>query len=136
MPKKNNEVLDLVEKAANQEAEIELLDTDSLETMTLAECQAAKQALEKRRTMVMLQLDGRRLDQTIKIMDAMDSALDNMIGSYDDEGHYQTPTAMDFKFYSDAYKNLVTAFEKVARLDSIDTSGTVGEINLKIEFKA
>lgn len=134
---KELELAELIQESGNIESEeIELVPVEQVEIMSMSQLQEEKQKLAARRNQVMLKLDGRRLDQSIKIMDAMDVALDKMINqvSYDEEGNVVELSAMDFKFYSDAYKNLSNSLQTVSRLDSVDTGGKAGRVSLKIEF--
>lgn len=140
-PKKNQpkelELASMIQESANLEnQEVEILPVEQVEVMSMSQLQEEKQKLAARRNQVMLKLDGRRLDQSIKIMDAMDVALANMINNFtfDEEGNPVQMTAMDFKFYSDAYKNLVNSLNTVSRLDSVDSGGKAGRVSLKIEF--
>lgn len=134
---KELELAKMIQESAELESqEVEILPVEEVEIMSLSKLQEEKQKLEARRNQVMLRLDDRRLDQSIKIMDAMDVALDKMISqtTYDEEGNAVELSAMDFKFYSDAYKNLSNSLPTVSRLDSVDSGGRAGRVSLKIEF--
>lgn len=140
-PKKNQpkelELAEMIQESAEFESEeVELVPVEQVEVMSMTQLQEEKQKLAVRRNEVMLKLDGRRLDQSIKLMDAMDVALDKMINqcAYDEDGNPVELSAMDFKFYSDAYKNLSNSLQIVSRLDSVDTGGKAGRINIKIEY--
>lgn len=138
--KKNDiEIATLVQKAGKlSEQEVEIIPVEQAEVMSMTQVVEEKQALAARRQEVMLKLDGRRLDQAEKVMNAMDTALDKMINQtvYDPKiGEYVDMSAMDFKFYSDAYKNLTTMLKELSRLDSVDSGGKAGRISLKIEFE-
>lgn len=140
-PKKNQpkelELAEMIQESAELESEeVELVPVEQVEVMSMTQLQEEKQKLAARRNEVMLKLDGRRLDQSIKVMDAMDVALDKMISqtTYDEDGNPVELGAMDFKFYSDAYKNLSNSLQTVSRLDSVDTGGKAGRINIKIEY--
>lgn len=135
---KELELAEVIQENANLEnKEIELIPTEQVEIMSMSQLQEEKQKLAARRNQVMIKLDGKRLDQSIKIMDAMDVALDKMINqcSYDEDGNVVELSAMDFKFYSEAYKNLSNSLSTVSRLDSIDSGGKAGRVSLKIEFE-
>lgn len=138
--KKNEiEIANLVQEAGKlSEQEVEIIPVEQAEVMSMTKVVEEKQALAARRQEVMLKLDGRRLEQAQKVMDAMDTALDKMINQtvYDPKiGEYVDMPAMDFKFYSDAYKNLTTMLKEVSRLDSVDSGGKAGRISLKIEYE-
>lgn len=142
-PKKDNpqnELLQMVQEnvdQAKEEQELELVEIEKVEAMTMTEAFTKKQELAARRQEVMLQLDQRRLQQAVKIMDAMDIALDKMINQYTfgENGDPVDMSAMDFKFYTDAYKNLAGILDKVARLDSVDMGNKSTRISLKIEYE-
>lgn len=134
---KELELAEMIQESGNLESEeVELVPVEQVEIMSMSQLQEEKKKLAARRNEVMLKLDGRRLDQSIKIMDAMDIALANMINNFtfDKDGNPIQMTAMDFKFYSDAYKNLANSLSTVSRLDSVDTGGKAGRVSLKIEF--
>lgn len=136
-PKKETELSELVQEAGKIQLEnIELVSVEKVEIMSISQLQEEKQKLAARRNQVMLKLDGRRLDQSIKLMDAMDVALDKMTNavSLTEDGEIVEMSAMDFKFYSDAYKNLSASLNTISRLDSVDTGGKAGRVSLKIEF--
>lgn len=136
-PKKETELSELVQEAGKIQSEnIELVSVEKVEIMSISQLQEEKQKLAARRNQVMLKLDGRRLDQSIKLMDAMDVALDKMTNavSLTEDGEIVEMSAMDFKFYSDAYKNLSASLNTISRLDSVDTGGKAGRVSLKIEF--
>lgn len=137
--KKNEiEIANLVQESGKlYEQEVEIIPVEQAEVMSMTQVVEEKQALAARRQEVMLKLDGRRLDQAEKVMNAMETALDKMINQtvYDPKiGEYVDMSAMDFKFYSDAYKNLTTMLKELSRLDSVDSGGKAGRISLKIEF--
>lgn len=134
---KDLELAEIIQESVeNKNEEVELVSVEQVEMMSMSQLQEEKQKLAARRNEVMLKLDGRRLDQSVKIMDAMDVALSKMINdfTFDEEGNPVQMSAMDFKFYSDAYKNLSNSLSTVSRLDSVDTGGKAGRVSLKIEF--
>lgn len=138
--KKENEIVQLVQDnydQAKKEQEVELVSIENVEAMSMSEVLSAKQELAARRQAVMLKLDGRRLKQATQVMDVMDVVLGRMKEQYsfDEEGEMTGMSAMDFKLYSDAYKNLAGTLDKVARLDSVDTGGKSTRISLKIEYE-
>lgn len=141
MPRKKKvdiELANLVQQAGKlSEEEVEIVPVEQAEIMSMSQVVEEKQRLAARRQEVMLKLDGRRLKQAEKVMDAMDMALDKMINqsTYDAAtGEYIDMSAMDFKFYSEAYKNLTTTLKEVSRLDSVDSGGKAGRISLEIKF--
>lgn len=114
---------------------IELVDDDEIEVLSLSEYQRAKDRLAEQRKQIMLQLDGQRLRQTIKIMNSMDVILDRILEpSYIDAetGEVTRITEQGLKFLAEAYDRLSTAFTKVSRLDSVDMNGTSARINIEV----
>lgn len=138
--KKNEiEIANLVQEAGKlSEQEVEIIPVEQAEVMSMTKVVEEKQALAARRQEVMLKLDGRRLEQAQKVMDAMGVALEKMINQtvYDPKiGEYVDMPSMDYKFYSDSYLNLTKALKEISRLDSVDSGGKAGRISLKIEFE-
>lgn len=125
----------IAESAEIDNQDVEIVPVEQVEIMSMAQLEDEKQKLAARRQAVMLRLDGRRLEQSVKIMDAMDVALSNMINNFtfDEEGNSKALSAMDFKFYSDAYKNLSQTLNTVSRLDSVDSGGRAGRVELRLE---
>lgn len=128
MPKKK---LDLAEQvnlaiANNDMKEIEIIDKPDFEILTLNEYQAEKQLLAERRKAVVLRLDGRKLAQANKIMDAMDNALNKLTDP--------TTTAMDMNFLANAYDKLNKTLNTTIRLDTVDGSGKAARLALEVKF--
>lgn len=133
--KKETELMAMINEAAKEEEEIELVNAEIVDIMTIDQIQDERKKLEKRRSEVLLKLDKKRLVQAEKIVQAMDLALDKMIGYYDSDGNLVDVSAMDFKFLTDGYKNLINAYNLVTRLDSVSTTGKTGRISLEVEFE-
>lgn len=106
---------------------VELVTTEEVEELTLAQYQQAKQALETRRKNLALRLDGRKLQQAVLVMDSMDIILERMIS----EGN----TSMDFKNLSEAYERMSKSLNTISRLDSIDGMGHSARLSLEIKFE-
>lgn len=108
------------------QAPVELVSTGEIEELTLAQYQQAKQALETRRKNLALRLDGRKLEQAVRVMDSMDIILERMIS----EGN----TSLDFKNLSEAYERMSKSLNTISRLDSIDGAGHSVRLSLAIEY--
>lgn len=136
-PKKNKdlELATIIQENTDiSNQEVEILPVEEVEIMSMSQLQKEKQELAQRRSQVLLKLDKRRIKQAEKIMDAMDLALDRMIGCYDEDGQIIEVSPMDFKFLTEGYKNLMNSYNMVTRLDSVDSGGKSGRLSLKIEF--
>lgn len=127
MPKKK---LDLAEEVslsiANNQQEVEIVENPDFELMTMQRYQEEKNLLAEKRKAVVLRLDGRKLAQANKIMEAMDVALDKML----EPGI----TAMDFQFLAKSYDTLNKTLNTTIRLDTVDGSGKAARIALAVEF--
>lgn len=135
-PKKNKdlELANLIQENTDIEnQEVKILPVEEVEIMSMSQLQQEKQELAQRRSQVLLKLDKRRIKQAEKIMDAMDLALDRMIGCYDEDGQMIEVSPMDFKFLTEGYKNLMNSYNMVTRLDSVDIGGKAGRVELRLE---
>lgn len=130
----NTQLAEIVSKNGVMAQDVEVLSVDEIELMTMAELQEEKQKLAQRRTAVLLKLDRARLHQAEKIIDRMDYFLDRMIGSYDENGELNEVTPFDLKQLASAYKDMVTAYNTVTRLDSCDSGGTASRLSLRFEM--
>lgn len=106
--------------------EVEIIEDGDFEMMSMAQYQAAKNMLAERRKTVALQLDGRKLAQVNRIMDAMDRALDKMMD--------EDVTAMDMKFYAETFDKLNRTLGTTIRLDTVDGTGKAGRLALEVQF--
>ena len=132
MPKKDlalaNEIM-----LSTPKQSVDLFDMENLESMSYSEFKEKKDTLALLRQKVMLQVDGHKLQQTIKVMDAMDDILDRMMDvSIDEDGVPCVPTAKDIQNYASALKSLSDIMRNLSRLDTIDGYGTAREINIQI----
>lgn len=109
----------------------EIVSLDELEEMSLSEVNQAKAELKRRREQLHLQLDQRKLKQTKTIMDRMERILDVM---GDKLMEVDVPT-QDVKFLTDAYKTMLTSFEKISRLDSVDGTGKAAMLSIEVRYK-
>lgn len=114
--------------------QVDLFDMENLEQMTYAQFKEKKDMLSALRQQVMLQVDGRKLQQSIKTLNAMDMILDRMMNiDVDNDGKPSIPSAKDLQAYSSALRNLSDIMKNLSRLDTIDGYGTATEIHIKIE---
>lgn len=133
--KKELELFEMVQESADLEKqEVELVSVEEVEIMSMTQLHQEKAELEKLLERTKLKIDKARIQQAVKIIEAMDSALDKMIGYYDKNGNLVEITPLDFKLLTEGYKNLMNSYNLVTRLDSVDTGGKAGRLSLKIEF--
>lgn len=115
---------------------VDLFDIENLENMSYSEFKEKKDMLSLLRQKVMLQVDGRKLQQTIKVMDTMDMLLERMMDiTVDKDGMPCVPTAKDMQAYASALKNLSDIMKTLSRLDTIDGYGTPKELHFTINFQ-
>lgn len=72
---------------------IEILDVDEIESMSIAEVNEAKRFLSLKRKQIQLQLDGKKLEQALKIVDITDLILEKLYNGLIDN----SLSAMDSK---------------------------------------
>lgn len=112
---------------------VDLFDIENLDNMSYAEFKEKKDMLSLLRQKVMLQVDGRKLQQTIRVIDTMDDILDRMTEiTVDKDGVPCIPSAKDIQSYATALKYLSDIMKNLGRLDTIDGYGTAREINIQI----
>lgn len=109
----------------------EIVDLDELEEMSLVEVNKAKKQLSEKKKRLQLQLDGRKLNQATQIMDNMDMALNRMAEGWSSDN----VSAMDLKFLTEAYKNLLASLNTISRLDSIDGTGRATKLSIEVKYK-
>lgn len=107
---------------------VELVEADQVQGLTLSEFKKEKDALAARRQQVMLRLDGIKLQQASKVINAMDSLLDRITINIE-EG-----TAMDTKFLVESYDKLSKTLNTICRLDTVDGSGKAARLALQVDF--
>lgn len=127
MPKKNQLALaDQILEQTKLEAQNEPVIIEEIEPMTMAQYQYEKNILAERRKQAILKLDGRKLDQANRVMDAMDVILGRM---------FQAETSnMDLNFLANAYDKLNKTMSTIVRLDSVDGSGKAQRLALEVQF--
>lgn len=129
-------ISDAEQKEEEQGQIVELLPANQVEIMSMSELYQEKQALAQRRNQIMLKLDKRKLKQAEMIMDAMDYALNRMIGRFNEDGEIEEMDAMSFKMMTDGYKNLLDCLNKISRLDSVDSGGKAGRISIEVKYRS
>lgn len=107
---------------------VELVTMDEIEELSLSQYQQVKKQLEVRRKNLALRLDGRKLQQAVQVMDAMDTILERMLSG--------SNTSMDFKNLSEAYERMSKSLNTISRLDSIDGAGHSARLSLEIKFES
>ena len=127
MPKKNQLALaDQILEQTKLEAQNEPVIIEEIEPMTMAQYQYEKNILAERRKQAVLKLDGRKLDQANRVMDAMDVILGRMFQA--------ETTNMDLNFLANAYDKLNKTMSTIVRLDSVDGSGKAQRLALEVQF--
>ena len=127
MPKKNQLALaDKILEQTKLEAQNEPVIIEEIEPMTMAQYQYEKNILAERRKQAVLKLDGRKLDQANRVMDAMDVILCRMFNP--------ETTNMDLNFLANAYDKLNKTMSTIVRLDSVDGSGKAQRLALEVQF--
>lgn len=134
MPKKDLALANEIMLSAPKQS-VDLFDMENLESMSYSEFKEKKDTLALLRQKVMLQVDGRKLQQTIKVMNAMDNALDRMLDlSIDEDGIPCVPSAKELDLYASTLKKLAETLRLLGRLDTIDGYGTPKELHLEVRF--
>lgn len=113
--------------------DIEILDANSIDELSLEEYQKAKEILDIRRKQMALKLDGQKLHQALKVVNNMDMILDRMMPNYYEEGEY--PSASDLRALAEAYERQLKSLNMLARMDTLDSSGSAARISIKVEYK-
>lgn len=132
MPRKNLEIATNLIETKPQRA-VDLFDLENLDNMSYAQFKEKKDMLSLLRQRVYLQVDGRKLQQLVKVMDVMDGILDRMMDvSIDEDGTPCVPSSKDVNNYASALKYLSDIMKNLGRLDTIDGYGTAREINIQI----
>lgn len=109
----------------------EIVSIDELEEMSISEVNRAKKELSKKKQRLQLQLDGHKLSQATKIMNNMDMVLNRMAEGWSSEN----VSAMDLKFLTEAYKNLLNSLNMISRLDSVDGTGRATKLSIEVKYK-
>lgn len=118
-------------QSRTEKVKAEIVSLDELEEMSLAEVNQAKKELSRRREQLSLQIDKRKLGQTKKIMDRMDSILEVM----GDKLMAEDVPAQDVRHLTDAYKNMLNSLNMISRLDSADGTGNAAMLSIEVRYK-
>lgn len=94
---------------------IELIDVDRLETMSVDEFKQQKDLLANMRQQVMLHVDGKKLEENLKVLAVMDKIFDIMINSD------LKPSEMNA--YTKSLRDLSAMLPNFSRMDTIDGYG-------------
>lgn len=94
---------------------IELIDVDRLETMSVDEFKQQKDLLATMRQQVMLHVDGKKLEENLKVLAVMDKIFDIMINSD------LKPSEMNA--YTKSLRDLSAMLPNFSRMDTIDGYG-------------
>ena len=111
---------------------VELVDTSSVEQMSVAEINKRKEQLQAQRERVMFAVDSKKLAQATKLVTLMDNTLDQMsaiLFSPDESGEIN---AKAYKDLADAYDRMSRNLSSLSRLDT-NCNGEFTEIHLTIE---
>lgn len=108
----------------------ELMPLDDIEEMTYNEYRLKKQQLEQKRTRLSLMLDGRKLEQAMKLIERMDMVLERLGDSWDAE----RLSTKEVKELAEAYDRLSKSLSYISRLDALDGSGGIKKGVLTIEW--
>ena len=130
MPKKKdlalaNQVMDIAQTDTTP-LDVEILDNDELDFMTMAEYQLEKKKLAEKRKSIALRLDNRKMGQVKKIMDAMDKCMNMILAP--------GATPMDIQFLTKSYDSLNKTLNTTMRLDTVDGSGKAQRLALEVQF--
>lgn len=129
------ELLEMLEEAQNAElALIPIEDLDEVPIMPLELVQRQKDILAEQKKRLMLQMDGKKLQESVKVLGGMESITD-ILTDVDvlKRVKENTKTAMDVKFLADAYGKLADNMKNLQRLDSVDGQGNAGRIMLQLQ---
>lgn len=95
-----------------------------------------KELLTERRQQILLLLDGKKLDEALKIIDTMRNLSEvfldaEILGRVKENIN----TAMDLKFIAEAYGKFADKLNTLQRLDSLDSEGTAKKMHLSLNYR-
>lgn len=132
----NPEEVNALQKVVDEQT-LNVIETFNGEILSPSELiQKQKELLAERRKQIQFIMDGKKLEEAMKVMIGMQgitdvfSDLDVMKRVKDN-----TNTAMDLKFLSEAYSKLAEKLSMLQRLDTIDSDGTAKRLNLSLSYK-
>lgn len=126
MPRKNVDLANTL--MLNNQEPVELVEAEEIHEMSLSELKREKDLLAARRQQLMLRLDGEKLNQALRINEAMNVAIGKVIEAAEDGN------AQDFKYFMEGYERLVKCSSMITRLDSVDGTGKAARLALQVDF--
>lgn len=126
MPRKNVDLANTL--MLNNQEPVELVEAEEIHEMSLSELKREKDLLAARRQQLMLRLDGEKLNQALKINEAMNVAIGKVIEAA------ESGNAQDFKYFMEGYERLVKCSSMITRLDSVDGTGKAARLALQVDF--
>lgn len=126
MPRKNMDLANTL--MLNNQEPVELVEAEEIHEMSLSELKREKDLLAARRQQLMLRLDGEKLNQALRINEAMNIAISKVIESA------EAGNAQDFKYFMEGYERLVKCSSMITRLDSVDGTGKAARLALQVDF--
>lgn len=126
MPRKNVDLANTL--MLNNQEPVELVEAEEIHEMSLSELKREKDLLAARRQQLMLRLDGEKLNQALRINEAMNIAIEKVIQAAEDGN------AQDFKYFMEGYERLVKCSSMITRLDSVDGTGKAARLALQVDF--
>lgn len=126
MPRKNMDLANTL--MLNNQEPVELVEAEEIHEMSLSELKREKDLLAARRQQLMLRLDGEKLNQALRINEAMNIAISKVIEAA------EVGNAQDFKYFMEGYERLVKCSSMITRLDSVDGTGKAARLALQVDF--
>lgn len=126
MPRKNVDLANTL--MLNSQEPVELVEAEEIHEMSLSELKREKDLLAARRQQLMLRLDGEKLNQALRINEAMNIAIGKVIEAA------EVGNAQDFKYFMEGYERLVKCSSMITRLDSVDGTGKAARLALQVDF--
>lgn len=119
------------------EQTMNVIDTFNGEILSPSELiQKQKELLAERRRQIQFIMDGKKLEEAMKVMIGMQGITDVFSDmEVMKRVKANTNTAMDLKFLSEAYSKLAEKLSMLQRLDTIDSDGTAKRLNLSLTYK-
>lgn len=119
------------------EQTMNVIDTFNGEILSPSELiQKQKELLAERRRQIQFIMDGKKLEEAMKVMIGMQGITDVFSDmEVMKRVKANTNTAMDLKFLSEAYSKLAEKLSMLQRLDTIDSEGTAKRLNLSLTYK-
>lgn len=126
MPRENMDLANTL--MLNNQEPVELVEAEEIHEMSLSELKREKDLLAARRQQLMLRLDGEKLNQALRINEAMNVAIEKVIQAAEKDN------AQDFKYFMEGYERLVKCSSMITRLDSVDGTGKAARLALQVDF--